>query len=60
MSKKIELSAHLNFEPMTACVTLRVEPASDVIVEDSPTSKFLRPNPPKGCSRVGQTRNERQ
>ena len=42
MSKKIELSAHLNFEPMTACVTLRVEPASDVIVEDSPASKFIR------------------
>ena len=41
MSEKIELRGHLKFDPMTAHATLRVEPASDIVVEDSATPKFL-------------------
>ena len=41
MSNKVSLSGHATFAESTAKATLRVEPASDVIVEDSPTRKFL-------------------
>ena len=41
MSEKIVLRGHLKFDPMTAHVTLRVEPASDIVVEDSAPPKFL-------------------